>query len=186
MGTKLVSISIAVTLAVFAVSWLGDQTGSFLPVVMAHRTALLSLTLTTKPSLYGLPLMAAMALGVFIVQWIGLIHARLFETEHYFDLVGSLTYITVTILAVQQAADFGLRQQLIAGAVIVWAARLALSCLCGRLRIGIESGRRPPLQEDQTVYTTLPTHVDTTRYMGLHYCGRSISGHHDAQCESAW
>ena len=67
MGTKLVSISIAVTLAVFAVSWLGDQTGS---------------------SLYGLPLMAAMALGVFIVQWIGLIHARLFETEHYFDLVG--------------------------------------------------------------------------------------------------
>ena len=54
MGTKLVSISIAVTLAVFAVSWLGDQTGS---------------------SLYGLPLMAAMALGVFIVQWIGLIRA---------------------------------------------------------------------------------------------------------------
>ena len=68
--------------------------------------------------------MAAMALGVFIVQWIGLIHARLFETEHYFDLVGSLTYITVTILAVQQAAEFGLRQQLIAVAVIVWAARL--------------------------------------------------------------
>lgn len=103
MGTKLVSISIAVTLAVFAVSWLGDQTGS---------------------SLYGLPLMAAMALGVFIVQWIGFIHARLFETEHYFDLVGSLTYITVTIFAIQQAADLGLRQQLIAGAVIVWAARL--------------------------------------------------------------
>ena len=51
MGTKLVSISIAVTLAVLAISWLGDQTGS---------------------NLYGLPLMAAMALGVFIVQWIGL------------------------------------------------------------------------------------------------------------------
>ena len=38
--------------------------------------------------------------------------------------MGSLTYITATILAVQQAADFGLRQQLIAGAVIIWAARL--------------------------------------------------------------
>ncbi|MCH1459069.1 MAG: DUF1295 domain-containing protein, partial [Luminiphilus sp.] len=103
MGTKLVSISVVVTLTVLGISWLGDQTGS---------------------SLYGLPLMAAMALGVFIVQWIGLTHARLFETEHYFDLVGSLTYITVTILAIQQAADFGLRQQLIAGAVVVWAARL--------------------------------------------------------------
>jgi len=103
MGTKLVTISIAVTLAVFGVSWFGDQTGS---------------------SLFGLPLMAAMALGVFAVQWVGLIHARLFETEHYFDLVGSLTYITVTILAIQQATVLGLRQQLIAGAVIVWAARL--------------------------------------------------------------
>ena len=60
MGTKLVSISVVVTLTVLGISWLGDHTGS---------------------SLYGLPLMAAMALGVFIVQWIGLIHARLFETE---------------------------------------------------------------------------------------------------------
>ena len=68
--------------------------------------------------------MTAMALGIFAVQWIGLIHARLFETEHYFDLVGSLTYITVTVFAVQQVAEIGLRQQIIAGVVIVWAARL--------------------------------------------------------------
>jgi steroid 5-alpha reductase family enzyme len=68
--------------------------------------------------------MVAMAVGVFAVQWIGLIHARLFETEHYFDLVGSLTYVTVTVFAVQQAIDFGLRQQLIAAAVMIWALRL--------------------------------------------------------------
>jgi steroid 5-alpha reductase family enzyme len=103
MGPKLVITSIMITAVVFAVAWMGDQTGS---------------------TLYGLPLMTAMALGVFAVQWIGLIHARLFETEHYFDLVGSLTYITVTVLAIQQAADLGVRQQIIAGAVIVWAARL--------------------------------------------------------------
>ena len=92
MGPKLVALSIAITAIVLVVAWFGDQTG-------AH--------------LYGLPLMAAMALGVFAIQWVGLIHARLFETEHYFDLVGSLTYITVTLLAIQQAADIGLRQQLI-------------------------------------------------------------------------
>ena len=103
MGPKLVITSIMITAVVFAVAWMGDQTGS---------------------TLYGLPLMTAMAFGVFAVQWIGLIHARLFETEHYFDLVGSLTYITVTVLAIQQAADLGIRQQIIAGAVIVWAARL--------------------------------------------------------------
>ena len=103
MGPKLVITSIIITGVVFAVAWMGDQTGS---------------------TLYGLPLMTAMALGIFAVQWVGLIHARLFETEHYFDLVGSLTYITVTLFAVQQAADMGLRQQIIAGVVIVWAARL--------------------------------------------------------------
>ena len=103
MGPKLVITSIIITAVVFAVAWMGDQTGS---------------------TLYGLPLMTAMALGIFAVQWVGLIHARLFETEHYFDLVGSLTYITVTLFAVQQAADMGLRQQIIAGVVIVWAARL--------------------------------------------------------------
>jgi steroid 5-alpha reductase family enzyme len=103
MGTKLVITSIIITAVVFAVAWMGDQTGS---------------------SLYGLPLMTAMALGIFAVQWVGLIHARLFETEHYFDLVGSLTYITVIGFAVQQAAEIGLRQQIIAGVVVVWAARL--------------------------------------------------------------
>ena len=103
MGLKLVAISIAVTVVVLGIAWLGDQTGS---------------------RLYGLPLMVAMAVGVFAVQWIGLIHARLFETEHYFDLVGSLTYVTVTVFAVQQAIDFGLRQQLIAAAVMIWALRL--------------------------------------------------------------
>ena len=103
MGPKLVITSIIITAVVFAVAWMGDQTGS---------------------TLYGLPLMTAMALGIFVVQWIGLIHARLFETEHYFDLVGSLTYITVTVFAIQQAVDFGIRQQMIAGAVILWAARL--------------------------------------------------------------
>ena len=103
MGPKLVITSIIITAAVFAVAWVGDQTGS---------------------TLYGLPLMTTMALGIFAVQWVGLIHARLFETEHYFDLVGSLTYITVTIFAMQQAAEIGVRQQIIAGVVIVWAARL--------------------------------------------------------------
>jgi steroid 5-alpha reductase family enzyme len=100
---KLIITSVLITVFVFVVAWMGDQTGS---------------------TLYGLPLMTAMALGIFAVQWVGLIHARLFETEHYFDLVGSLTYITVTLFAVQQATDMGLRQQIIAGVVIVWAARL--------------------------------------------------------------
>ena len=100
---KLIITSVLITAFVLAVAWIGDQTGS---------------------TLYGLPLMTAMALGIFAVQWVGLIHARLFETEHYFDLVGSLTYIAVTVFAVQQAAEIGLRQQIIAGVIIVWAARL--------------------------------------------------------------
>ena len=68
MGAKLVIISIAVTLTVLAVAWFGDQTGA---------------------TLNGLPLMAAMALGVFAVQWVGMIHARLFETEHWTSIASA-------------------------------------------------------------------------------------------------
>ena len=98
MGTKLVSISIAVT-------W------RFLP---SRGLAIKPAQASTVCHPHGDPL------GVFIVQWID--HTRDFILSTT-DLVGSLTYITVTILAVQQAADFGLRQQLIVVVITGGATR---------------------------------------------------------------
>ena len=69
------------------------------------------------------------ALGVglaFVIQWLVFIHAYLNQTEKFFDLTGSLTYITVTILALLLSPVKDARSMLLAGLVLVWATRLGL------------------------------------------------------------
>ncbi|MBV1879817.1 MAG: DUF1295 domain-containing protein [Pseudomonadales bacterium] len=74
----------------------------------------------------GWPIFAICALFAFVVQWLVFIPAYIFQTEHYFDLTGTLTYIGVVALALllQPAVDF--RGWIIALLVTIWAARLGL------------------------------------------------------------
>ncbi len=71
-----------------------------------------------------LPLMAIIASGVFAIQWLGLVHASAFTTERYYDLVGSLTYISVALIALAFSPLIATAQWLIAGCIMIWAARL--------------------------------------------------------------
>jgi steroid 5-alpha reductase family enzyme len=71
-----------------------------------------------------LPFMAIIAAGVFVIQWLGLVHASAFTTERYYDLVGSLTYISVVLIALAFRPHITTEQWLIAGCIVVWAARL--------------------------------------------------------------
>jgi steroid 5-alpha reductase family enzyme len=57
------------------------------------------------------------------VQWIVFVPSFLAHTEHYFDLTGSLTYITL-VLAAWAFADPDPRALLIGSLVLVWALRL--------------------------------------------------------------
>ena len=67
----------------------------------------------------------ALAIGLaFLIQWIVFIHAYINETEMYFDLTGSITYITVMIVAVVLSPEKDLRSWLMLGMVSVWALRL--------------------------------------------------------------
>jgi len=71
----------------------------------------------------GWPLFALCGLAAYLIQWIVFVPSFLARTEHYFDLTGSLTYITL-VIATALAADGGPRSWLLAGLVTVWAARL--------------------------------------------------------------
>jgi steroid 5-alpha reductase family enzyme len=72
----------------------------------------------------GIPLfMLAVGLA-FLVQWLVFIPAFLGQTEKFFDLTGSLTYISITLLAVLLSPNADARAYLLGGMVIVWAARL--------------------------------------------------------------
>ena len=75
-------------------------------------------------TLAGWPVMTALALGAFGIQWLAFIPARLFETERFYDLTGSATYIAVTLGAVAAASQPTGAQWLIALMIFIWAARL--------------------------------------------------------------
>ena len=74
--------------------------------------------------LYSLPVMAWAVLGIFAIQSLGFVPAFLFQTERYYDLIGSLTYISVVALVLLCSGEVNLRQMLIALFILIWAARL--------------------------------------------------------------
>lgn len=72
----------------------------------------------------GMPLFA-LAVGLaFVIQWLGFIPAYLWQSERFFDLTGSLTYIVITTLAVFLTPGRDGRALLLMFLVVVWAVRL--------------------------------------------------------------
>ncbi len=74
------------------------------------------------------PVLLVCAVIAFAVQWLAFIPAYFFQTEHYYDLTGSATYVIIVLLALFLSADpeLGLdnRAILLAALVVIWAARL--------------------------------------------------------------
>lgn len=72
----------------------------------------------------GLPLFALAVILAFAVQWLAFIPAYALQTEKFFDLTGSLTYISVSIIVFLLNPLRDARATLILVLVIIWAARL--------------------------------------------------------------
>lgn len=72
----------------------------------------------------GLPVFALCAGVAFLIQWIVFAPSFLGQTEKFFDLTGSLTYIVVTALAVVLSQTSDARAYLLLALVVIWAARL--------------------------------------------------------------
>ena len=103
----------------------------------AERTALISLPLVIligagvawagsqgSAEVGGLPLFAICVATAFSVQWLVFIPAYLRQTEKFFDLTGSLTYISVTILAVVLSPVRDGRSLILLAMILIWAIRL--------------------------------------------------------------
>ena len=73
----------------------------------------------------ALPVFALCGALAFAVNWAAFIPAALKQTEHYYDLTGGITYITVTVVAVLLSSPLDLRSALVAGMVLFWSIRLA-------------------------------------------------------------
>jgi steroid 5-alpha reductase family enzyme len=94
---------VAALLVAAAVAWAGSQGG----VTAA-----------------GVPLFALAGLVAFVIQWIVFVPSYRQQTERWYDLTGSLTYLTVALGTLLLAGRFDLRSLILAALVSVWALRL--------------------------------------------------------------
>ena len=123
------AIAIASAALALAVAWFAGQNG--------HRIGGYS----------ALLLCAALAL---VVQWIAYVPASWRQTEHFYDLVGSLTYWMVVGLALFSATSNGVvttSQWVTAALVAVWATRLG-GYLFQRVRRVGSDGRFDAIKRD--------------------------------------
>ena len=74
--------------------------------------------------LTDLALVKNLILLIFFIQWISFIPAYILKTEKFFDLMGSITYLT-TVLAALYITDSGkISDYMIVSCVVIWAIRL--------------------------------------------------------------
>jgi steroid 5-alpha reductase family enzyme len=73
---------------------------------------------------FGLPLFALCVGLAFIIQWVAFVPAYLKQTEKFYDLTGSLTYLSVVAVALALNPAVDGRAWLLAGMVAVWSIRL--------------------------------------------------------------
>jgi len=72
----------------------------------------------------GMPVFALLVGLAFLIQWLVFIPAYWRQTEKFFDLTGSLTYITVSTLALFLSGGVDGRAILVWALVVIWAVRL--------------------------------------------------------------
>lgn len=72
----------------------------------------------------GIPVFALLVGLAFIIQWLAYIPAYLKQTEKFYDITGSFTYIAAITLALALSPNLDARAILLWGLVVVWALRL--------------------------------------------------------------
>lgn len=95
---------------------------------------------------FGLPLLVALAGLAFLIQWLAFVPAYIGQTEHYYDLTGSLTYLSLVLL-VLWAGEAHTRALLLGLMIGLWCVRLG-SFLFRRVRQTGKDGRFDEIKKD--------------------------------------
>ena len=95
----------------------------------------------------GIPVFALLVGLAFLIQWLVFIPAYLRQTEKFFDLTGSLTYISITSIALLLSAALDARAILVGVLVVIWAIRLG-TFLFGRIRKAGKDDRFDEIKPD--------------------------------------
>ena len=95
----------------------------------------------------SVPVFALCALLAYVINWVVFVPSNRAKTEHYFDLTGSATYLTVTAVALLLSTDIDARAAIAGAMVAVWALRLGLF-LFRRVRRDGRDGRFDEIKVD--------------------------------------
>jgi len=77
-------------------------------------------------TVFGIPVFILCVAVAFLVQWIAFIPAFIKQTEKFYDLVGSLTYLSVIWMAVLLSPVADARAWLLLSIISIWAVRLGI------------------------------------------------------------
>jgi len=74
--------------------------------------------------LWGVPIFALAILFAYLIQWIAFIFSYINKTEKFYDLTGSLTYISISLFLILTTPKLDKLAVLLFTMVIIWATRL--------------------------------------------------------------
>jgi steroid 5-alpha reductase family enzyme len=73
-----------------------------------------------------IPLFFLLIGAIFLFQWFAFIPAYIMQTEKFFDLIGSLTYVVIIVTAVFLSPEVDGRSILILVLILIWSIRLGV------------------------------------------------------------
>lgn len=75
---------------------------------------------------FGFPVFFICAVLAFLVNWLAFVPAALAQTEKYYDLIGSVTFLIIVAAACLLSASLDTRALVIAAMIAIWTVRLGL------------------------------------------------------------
>ena len=71
-----------------------------------------------------IPIIFSCAILAFIIQWIAFVPAFFLQTEHFYDLVGSITYISILTFLIFSVDNLDARGLILCSLIGIWTIRL--------------------------------------------------------------
>lgn len=97
---------------------------SILGTIISIAIGILVALATSQNSInfFGIPLLIICFIYCYLIHWIFFIHGYVNQTEHYFDAIGSVTFVSLSVLLIFVIQDF--YAFLICSLVAIWSLRL--------------------------------------------------------------
>ncbi len=95
----------------------------------------------------GVAVFAIAAILAYAINWAVFVPSYVAHTETYFDLTGSVSYVSLVVVSAILSDDLDARAVVVAGAVVIWAVRLG-SFLFRRVRRDGGDGRFDRIKYD--------------------------------------